>query len=89
MAKNDLPEGFAIPIHRSLVQPLFWMGVPRNLFLTNVFAGVFIGIFLKAYITAVILTISIHLLFKFLGSKDPQFHLVFLRSKSLKSYYYR
>ena len=30
--KEELPEGYEIPIHRSLVKPLYWMGVPRNLF---------------------------------------------------------
>lgn len=85
---NGDPEGYDIPIHRSLVQPLLWMGVPRNLFLTNIFAVVFGAIFLKTW-TVLFIGIGVHFVFKYLGSKDPQFHQVFFRSKSHKLYYYR
>lgn len=37
---EELPEGYEIPIHRSLVQPLYWMGVPRNLFISEILLGV-------------------------------------------------
>ena len=85
---EKLPEGYEIPIHRSLVQPLFWMGVPRNLFLSNIFFVIFGGIFFKTW-TILFIGVALHFIFKFLGQKDPQFHLVFFRSKSHKLFYYR
>lgn len=88
MIQNELPEGYEIPIHRSLVQPLFWMGVPRNLFLLEFFGAVFGGIFLKTW-TVIFVAVAAHFIFKYLGEKDPQFHEVFLRSRWHKAYYYR
>ena len=88
MSQNDLPEGYEIPIHRSLVQPLFWMGVPRNLFISNILIAILGGLFLKTW-TVIFAAIAAHFVFKYFGEKDPQFHLVFWRSRSHKSYYYR
>lgn len=86
--KQKLPEGFEVPVHRSLVKPMFWMGVPRNLFLTNVFIGIFGGIIFKTFLVVAVVVL-LHFLFKYLGSKDPQFHEVFWRAKNHKTIYYR
>lgn len=34
---SDDPEGFRVPIHRSLTQPLMMGGIPRNIALLNGF----------------------------------------------------
>ena len=47
--KEELPEGYEIPIHRSLVKPLYWMGVPRNLFIAEILFAVLGGIFMKTW----------------------------------------
>lgn len=86
--KQKLPDGFEIPVHRSLVKPMFWMGVPRNIFLSNVFLGILGGIIFKTFLVVVVVVL-LHFLFKYLGSKDPQFHLVFWRAKNHKTIYYR
>ncbi|MBO5636248.1 MAG: VirB3 family type IV secretion system protein [Acidaminococcaceae bacterium] len=71
-------EGFSIPIHRSLISPMYWMGVPRQLLLAEVGAAVFAFVFFKNYYVA-ILMIMLHMIFMVLGRKDPQFHQVFFR----------
>ena len=85
---EELPEGYEIPIHRSLVQPLYWMGVPRNLFISEILLGVLGGIFFKTW-TVIFVLGALHYLFRYLGQQDPQFHLVFLRAREHKNYYYR
>ena len=78
MAKNaKLPEGYIIPIHRSLIQPLYWMGVPRTIL------G---GVIFKSFFVPVV-ALCVHFLFKYLGSKDPDFYKVFWASKSYKKFY--
>lgn len=88
MSRENLPEGYSIPFHRSLTQPILWMGIPRNVFLSNIFFAIFGGILFKSW-TIVFIAIAAHFVFKFLAAKDPQFHEVFFRSKNHKLYYYR
>lgn len=84
---NDV-EGFSIPIHRSLISPMYWMGVPRKLLLIEVGASVFAFVFFKNYYVA-ILMILLHMVFMVLGRRDPQFHQVFWRYLLHSPYYYR
>ena len=86
--KEKLPEGYEIPVHRSLVKPLVWAGVPRDLFLANVFLGILGGVIFKTFLVVVVVVV-LHYLFKYLASSDPQFHTVFWRAKSHKTIYYR
>ena len=44
MDKEQHPNGYAVPLHRSLTQPIFWGGVPRNLLLLEVLVGIIGGI---------------------------------------------
>ncbi|MBE6096353.1 MAG: conjugal transfer protein TrbD [Schwartzia succinivorans] len=85
--KEDFPEGYEIPIHQSLVRPLFWMGVPRNLLLTEVLFAVLGGLIFHAW-TPVVVSVIAHYLFRYLGQRDPYFLEVFWRSRQHKNYYY-
>lgn len=66
MDKDQHPEGYAVPLHRSLTQPIFWGGVPRNLLLLEVLVGIIGGIFFKTFLIPV-LCIAAHYLS---GSSD-------------------
>ena len=68
-----------LPVHRSLTKPVYWMGVPRGLFILELLFAVLGGIIFKSFIVIVIAVIA-HLIFKFLGNSDPLFHEVFMRS---------
>lgn len=87
MDKQDL-EGYAAPLHRSLVLPIYWMGVPRNLLLAEVFAAILGGALFKTFFI-VFLALAAHFLFRYLGARDPQFLEVFLASRKHERYYYR
>jgi type IV secretory pathway TrbD component len=79
-------QGYGIPIHRSLVKPLFWLGVPRNLLLSEFFAGLVGGLLFKTF-TIPVLMLVVHLICKYLATKDPQFHTVYIRSLYHSLYY--
>lgn len=54
MDKEQHPDGYAVPLHRSLTQPIFWGGVPRNLLLLEVLVGIIGGIFFKTILVPVL-----------------------------------
>lgn len=54
MDKEQHPNGYAVPLHRSLTQPIFWGGVPRNLLLLEVLVGIIGGIFFKTILVPVL-----------------------------------
>lgn len=85
---NKLPEGYIIPIHRSLVKPLLWMGVPRNLFILNLMLAIIGGLYVRSFLI-VFICIGIHFVCRYLTEQDSQFHLVFWRSLFIKNKYYR
>lgn len=85
--KEVLPKGYVIPIHRSLTTELYWMGVPRNVLLFEVFASIFsVVIFAKFWIVP--LMICIHFICRYFGNNDPKFMSVFWRSKDYESFYH-
>lgn len=87
-ANREVPEGYEVPIHRALVQPLYWMGVPRNIFIGEIVFAVIGGLIFKTF-TVIFITVAAHYLFRYLGQQDAQFHEVFWYSRLHKNYYYR
>lgn len=85
--KEEVPEGYVIPFHRSLTQPMYWMGVPRLVLILEVFGAILGGVIFKTLIVP-FAAVAVHFLFRYFGGKDPDFHKVFWASKSYKSYYH-
>lgn len=77
MEKEDIV--WEVPVHRSLTKPVYWMGVPRGLFIIELMIAVLGGLIFKTFLVIVFALIA-HVIFKFLGDKDPLFHEVFMRS---------
>lgn len=89
MARSqELPEGYEVPLHRSLSQPMLWMGLPRSLFFLTVFAGIFGGIILKSFM-AIGVAAAVYLMCRFLARYDKQFHQVFMANRYYKKFYYQ
>ena len=88
MAKNNskVPDGYIIPVHRSLIQPLYWMGVPRNVLLIEIFGTILGGVIFKSFFVPVV-ALGVHFTFKYFGSKDPDFYKVFWKSRGYKKFY--
>lgn len=79
-------EGFEVPIHRSLTQPIMIAGVPRELAIINgtVTAAMVLGMHSPIGLPVGFL---LHLLFVAVSKKDPQFFATFRRQVRHKRYY--
>lgn len=79
-------EGFEIPIHRSLTEPLLILGVPREIAILNICAfGIFFAILQFWWILP--LNFLIHSVFVVATKKDPQISDTFKRYTKKKNYY--
>lgn len=67
-----------VPVHRSLVKPLYWMGVPRSVLILEILAGILGGVIFKTFLVPVVL-VGAHMVFRYFGQKDAMFMDVFLR----------
>lgn len=76
MAKEDVV--WELPVHRSLVKPMYWMGVPRTALVLEIMAGLLGGVVLKTFLVPVVI-VCVHFFFRYLGQQDPQFMDVFFR----------
>lgn len=85
---NNEVQGYEVPIHRALTQPIYWMGVPRGLLFLEVIGALLGGLIFKTFMVVVIAFFA-HMLFRYLGTQDPDFLGVFFRASKHKLYYYR
>ena len=79
-------EGYEIPIHRSLTEPILILGVPRSIAILN---GTFLaamGLGLHSYWVLPI-GIGLHFLAVAATRRDPQFFDCFKRHIKQKNYY--
>jgi len=74
-----LPEGFEVPIHRSLTAPLLVAGLPRTFAILLWTPGmvVILGLYQLWFLP---IQIALHLLFVHLTKREPQFFEVFQRA---------
>lgn len=82
----SVDDVWEIPVHRSLTQPNYWMGVPRGVLLLEFIGLILGGILFKTFIVIPVV-IGVHFLFRYFGQKDPLFMDVFLRSVRHSNYY--
>lgn len=79
-------EGYELPVHRSLTEPILFAGVPRNIAIINgAFAAALI-LQLHSWFSAPLFLI-IHLLAAAATKTDPQFFDCFIRFIRQKTYY--
>lgn len=79
-------DGFEVPIHRSLTEPILYGGVPRDVMILNVtLAGATIVGAHLWYAAPIFL--FVHFLAVYLSKKDAQFFDIFLNQIQRKPYY--
>jgi len=78
----QLPEGFAIPVRRSLTEPILLGGVPRTAAILN---GT-LALGLQLWLLGIIYYVCAHTLCVFFASRDPQFMEVLIRHIKHKGY---
>lgn len=77
MAKpiTEYPEGYVVPLHRSLTRPMMWFGVPRTILILFSFLGI-LGVFIFQSLIFGGICFLCLLFARYLASKDNQFHQV-------------
>ena len=79
-------QGFEVPLHRSLTEPMLLGGAPRNVAILNGTLAAAIGIGLQLWIAGLVLWITGHTAAVWAARKDPQFMDVLLRHVRHKPY---
>ena len=86
MSAAHLPEGFEVPLHRSLTESILLGGAPRSVAIVNGTFAAAIGIGLQVWIVGLALGLAGHLLAVGGAKVDPQFMDVFARHVKYRSY---
>lgn len=75
----NLPDGFEVPIHRSLTEPILVAGLPRRFAILLWTPGMvlILGLYQLWFLPV---QLALHGLFAALTKRDPLFFEVFLRS---------
>jgi type IV secretion system protein VirB3 len=72
-------DGFEVPLHRSLTEPILMGGAPRSIAIVNGTLAAAVGIGLQLWIGGIALWIAGHALAVWGAKADPQFMEVFSR----------
>jgi type IV secretion system protein VirB3 len=76
---DSLPEGFEVPIHRSLTEPILVAGLPRGFAFLLWTPGmvIILGLYQLWFLP---LQLALHFLFAALTKREPHFFEIFLRA---------
>ena len=81
-----MTEGFEIPVHRSLTEPILLAGAPRSVAVLNGTLAAAIGLGLQLWLVGLIFWLVGHSLAVWGAKVDPQFMDLFSRHLKHKSY---
>ena len=79
MSDAPLLDGFEVPLHRSLTEPIFMAGAPRAVAIVNGTLAAAVGIGLRLWLVGIALGVVGHVLAVWGAKADPQFMNVFAR----------
>lgn len=72
-------EGFEIPVHRALTEPILLGGAPRAVAILNGTLAAAVGLGLQQWIAGLVLFVAGHTLSVFAARRDPDFLPVLAR----------
>lgn len=72
-------DGFEVPLHRSLTEPILMGGAPRSISIVNGTVAAAVGIGLQLWLGGLVFWIAGHALAVWGAKADPQFVEVFSR----------
>lgn len=84
--KSPLPEGFEVPLHRSLTEPILLAGAPRAVAIVNGTLAAALGIGLQVWLLGILFWVVGHTLAVWGAKSDPQFMDVFARHLKHRAY---
>ena len=79
-------EGFDVPLHQSLTQPMLLGGAPRNLAIINGTMAAALGLGLQMWLAGLAFWLAGHTLAVFAARYDPDFLAVTLRHLRQKAH---
>ena len=79
-------EGFEVPLHRSLTEPILLGGAPRSIAIVNGTIAAALGLGLQMWPAGVVFWIVGHSLAVFAAKRDPDFATVLIRHLRQKAY---
>jgi type IV secretion system protein VirB3 len=72
-------EGFEVPLHRALTEPILLGGAPRSVAIVNGTLAAAIGLGLQQWIPGIVLWLAGHSVAVFAAKRDPDFLTVLVR----------
>ncbi len=79
-------EGFEIPLHRSLTEPILLAGAPRAIAIVNGTIAAALGLGLRLWLAGLLLWVVGHSIAVFAAKRDPDFAEVLRRHLRHKAY---
>ncbi len=79
-------EGFEVPLHRSLTEPILLGGAPRSIAIVNGTIAAALGLGLQMGLAGVLVWALGHSLAVFAAKRDPDFAAVMVRHLRQKAY---
>jgi len=79
-------EGYEVPLHRSLTEPILLAGAPRTVAIANGTLAAAIGLGLQLWIPGLVLWLAGHGVAAYAARKDPAFMAVLARHLRHKGY---
>lgn len=84
---NDIPPGFMVPVHRSLIEPVMLGGATRPVAILVGTIAASIGLGLQQWLGGLILWIAGHSAACFAARQDPDFFAVMTRHLGKSSHF--
>lgn len=79
-------QGFEVPLHRSLTEPIFLAGAPRAVAIVNGTIAAALGLGLRLWIAGIAFAVIGHAIAVFAAKRDPRFVEVLGRHLRHKAY---
>jgi len=83
---NGNIEGFDVPLHRALTEPILLAGAPRSIAIVNGTVASAMGLGLQMWLAGILLWIAGHSLAVFAAKRDPDFAAVLTRHLRQRAY---
>ena len=81
-----MAEGYEIPLHRSLTEPILMGGAPRSAAILNGTFAAALGLGLQLWVLGILYWIVAHGICVFAAKRDPKFLEVLIRHVRHKGY---
>lgn len=81
-----MTDGYSIPIHRSLTEPIMMAGAPRGIAILNGTIAAAVGLGLQMWVAGIVLFVVGHAGAVYAAKKDPKFVEVGARHLKQKAY---